>query len=1037
MDENITEAYPDIEKYSKEDILSLPITEMLSSFEDRKYAFVRFLKGIFDNELIKDSDVEDQDTSEFIQTIAANIDWDKITSSTYGEDIFFNGEHGLYSNLQRAIQDAYSSYSNDYKTNIDIDWEEHWNESLSDLLKMVAERIDPNSTYNYEKSGLLIEISNDQNREGEIDTEHLRAGLYSKHGKAALRIIDIVDADAGNSFTDGTDTYEYCRFYENINIKITKPSGTVVDNIGTNVLFHEKANTILEHISNGDPISTEDRITLNSLVISGIDDEGDKYAVYGNIEAGTVSIEGEYVTFKVVRNPWVIPWYNIDGNTYSKVRGEDKKLSVLCDEDRLQFTRTQDEETSSWIRLLMPTHKRKVEVEDLNRNFWVIGQVITGLCIDLFDENGPINGAIKQLLKEVGELWENVTYLWAAFALLSQKHYYDIHTEVVMINSGYFSNNTRFDLYGTISNDEISAQLNNLIDKYSEYSLLIVPYVRDINYEKNYYRCLIIPGAWFYDRNKENPQWEIKLFYDFNGDLIGGNGHLVIDLQDYQNSLYGILENEFDYKYIVPLTRAGNTSAQDGARYYGLSRDKISVRAEFGDNLKLEDTRTIIQIALEDTGKGLIDNNAQNFYRVKFQFDGAVDGFSLIEQEINPPVLAPAQGSKTIEKGYYQGEMLSCYANSTILAYAIKMIYVELPPEYPSINTGTIRNNPTVANSTKYDHANAIIQSYFNKYVKTSQDYNSDCVYILIGHFHYTTETTHDGYGDSNTPMTYYDLVNNEAVPISTVDDHVVYRASQGIDTGLVIILPEALQANPIVYSWADGGEGLWDYSRYVNLPVYSGSDPPSDLTGSVFGGNSAYRIDLFLNEGESTIGANNWVIKYSTLANVSSAARYKQGTADYVAGWVDTNYREGNNGCGHRVVPHDWNRARTNPPDYVTGSWINKYNIMERIFVHYFTPTTLVTHKLERTNIDSMTSASRVADLSISFTSVWYGGASAPALSNNVTVQDGYNIQGAGTKRQCLDVNKCINTAARTKSKYDYSDYPDYEQFPNDGYNY
>jgi hypothetical protein len=36
---------------------------------------------------------------------------------------------------------------------------------------------------------------------------------------------------------------------------------------------------------------------------------------------------------------------------------------------------------------------------------------------------------------------------------------------------------------------------------------------------------------------------------------------LVIDLQDYQNSIYGILENEFDYKYIVPLTRAGNTSA--------------------------------------------------------------------------------------------------------------------------------------------------------------------------------------------------------------------------------------------------------------------------------------------------------------------------------------------------------------------------------------------------------------------------------------------------------------------------------------------
>ena len=49
----------------------------------------------------------------------------------------------------------------------------------------------------------------------------------------------------------------------------------------------------------------------------------------------------------------------------------------------------------------MPQYKRRVEVEDLNRNFWVIGQVLAGICIDIFDPNGPIGAMIKGLLNEI------------------------------------------------------------------------------------------------------------------------------------------------------------------------------------------------------------------------------------------------------------------------------------------------------------------------------------------------------------------------------------------------------------------------------------------------------------------------------------------------------------------------------------------------------------------------------------------------------------------------------------------------------------
>jgi hypothetical protein len=133
----------------------------------------------------------------------------------------------------------------------------------------------------------------------------------------------------------------------------------------------------------------------------------------------SMETEGEYFRFKITKNPWVIPWYNFDGESYRRVRGSDKRVSALTDKNKLDFTRKKKSEKNRWIRLLMPRYKRKVEVEDLNRNFWVIGQVLAGISADIFDENGPIGSVLKGLLKEIAELWENVVYLWAGLALLS------------------------------------------------------------------------------------------------------------------------------------------------------------------------------------------------------------------------------------------------------------------------------------------------------------------------------------------------------------------------------------------------------------------------------------------------------------------------------------------------------------------------------------------------------------------------------------------------------------------------------------------
>jgi hypothetical protein len=60
------------------------------------------------------------------------------------------------------------------------------------------------------------------------------------------------------------------------------------------------------------------------------------------------------------------------------------------------------QKANRWIRLIMPQNKRRVEVEDLNRNFWVIAQVIAGVSAYLFDGDGPIGEFLKGMIKEIG-----------------------------------------------------------------------------------------------------------------------------------------------------------------------------------------------------------------------------------------------------------------------------------------------------------------------------------------------------------------------------------------------------------------------------------------------------------------------------------------------------------------------------------------------------------------------------------------------------------------------------------------------------------
>lgn len=115
---------------------------------------------------------------------------------------------------------------------------------------------------------------------------------------------------------------------------------------------------------------------------------------------------------------WVKPNLNKEGQTYANARS-DELIEVLKNNENLDFTEGNISEY--FTRLLMPQYKRRVEVEDLNRNFWVIGQAIQALSDFAFGNGSPLDMTIKSLISELVGIWDNVYRIWQSIFRLAKK----------------------------------------------------------------------------------------------------------------------------------------------------------------------------------------------------------------------------------------------------------------------------------------------------------------------------------------------------------------------------------------------------------------------------------------------------------------------------------------------------------------------------------------------------------------------------------------------------------------------------------------
>lgn len=274
----------------------------------------------------------------------------------------------------------------------------------------------------------------------------------------------------------------------------------------------------------------------------------------------------------LVKNPWVIPWYNIDWETYRTVRGSDKINEVLENSNKLQFTAPQ-KGTDKWIRLIMPQYLRNVEVEDLNRNFWVIGQTMSAISAYLFGDTAPIPKILNKFLDEITQLWENTVYLWYGFQVDNFFEYEEVYSTIVPVSNNEWQDYLKYDNFDqelSTQNDFVE-RVKYLKDTYTKQNLCIFPEVRKNNYEKNYFNCLEIPKVLFYNRNTDT--WSSKTI-PFSLSLVNGIALLSASGNSYSNEVYGVQEEEDQYKIYYPLKNIPSESSLSESKYYGLIRIK-------------------------------------------------------------------------------------------------------------------------------------------------------------------------------------------------------------------------------------------------------------------------------------------------------------------------------------------------------------------------------------------------------------------------------------------------------------------------------
>lgn len=610
-------------------------------------SLINYLKNESDeNELSHDyyrlSDLPNSDPKSFLKYITSNIDLpdsfseDVLTSLKSGLD---NASSGLTINektdllllkklIYLLVEEAIKIHNQEYVSFIQRLEPQFFKDYYQ---KELNQKFNNNSSYrniNTQSATLFARYEDSITSSNRIDEEYIEAGYFFVNLSILIKlqvsgaITFIVEEEVGWLQEAIYLAYEQMYYYIKNSSDNTKNILYNDDFTDYNAWVYDLLNLTGKTIEDLEQSSDFWNYSLNSLIkyiigsfdpdyiddsIEIVVDENNKFKI-GNIKkanaANSFEADGE----------WVHSWINGQGQSYSQVRGNDKNISALTNKKYLQET------NNVFVKLLMPQYERNVEIEDLNRNFWVIGQSLAGISAFLFSAGSPFTKTFQGIIKEIIDIWENILYLWIAFAISMQakKEYIDIHEEVVYLNQNNYQNEFKYDNFDNntiqsyIENNNLNGieiYVKNKIDylkaKYPTCHLCIIPVIRLNNYSHNYYTTEYYPGVFLYNRNIDT-DWEFLPFNITDDNTNSIYASIITTSSDINNaaikilniSSIGITNNNLnDVYYFGTSTKHTSDAAYIGdnpayLNYYGIKKSNITyyrlARIEYGTKANFE-----------------------------------------------------------------------------------------------------------------------------------------------------------------------------------------------------------------------------------------------------------------------------------------------------------------------------------------------------------------------------------------------------------------------------------------------------------------
>lgn len=724
-------------------ILNLTTEYTKKNLEDKKNVWSILLNYLYnENDKIEHYGIRQND-------IINNTVWKEI-------DPHSDFSNNFFSSIYNEVINDLKNFWNNNLTNKDkyIERSEPlWNESIEKTLQYFYKYIDPDGVADFENSGYLIE-----NEDGNIDLDYLKGSIPVNAG-VDMRVIDVKNADAANSFVKEEQIYE-----------------------------------------------------IKDVVIDGLD----------------------IILNRIVINPWVVPWYNVNGHSYRYVREKDRINGVLSNSNKLQFTRVQNEDTAisknKYIRLIMPTHKRRVEIEDLDRNFWVIAQTITAISAYLFDEQAPIPKMFRNLLNEIMQLWENALYLWLSIAALGAKPYYtDVHTEVVYLTNNEFQSYLKYDNFGntyTINENEIKNKLHYLIQTYIDSNLCVIPIIRNNNYMKNYYSEEIYPFVLTFNRNSDT---------DYNIEYYDREIKINLNTDNIGSKLYAIKEDETIYNYFSPYSNIDNVESGIYTnyiqKYYALLRTRVSFDNSLPKLINDKIDWSDLKIELQDVVKNVIDK-----IDIWYEYY-PINKINTIQSNLIDV------NFKNIDVGYYMGELISYYKNTNLIDWDLNFETIDL---VPYIN-GEVYFGETVEETNlswinrKLKNIQEDSLQVLEKYIEKYPPNDKYQIKLYLGDHMYNTSIDNNA-----SDKTYYYLDENN----NLVETTKKIKTTQTIQSGVVLYMPSELIYYKEYYAYTD----YWATPNGVTWPA--GEQGSYGLFNS--------RVDIYYKGDKLT--NDNWVIRYTQI---------------------------------------------------------------------------------------------------------------------------------------------------------------------------